>query len=358
MTVERGKVRLARDDVFAERNRPLRLVIIQMPVGRAVDVIVPDPTADIVQHNTLKTMVKPHRPSALLLTCKRWHDHFRQFQIPRDRVRVFCIIVKQVLLFHTRPDNPKSTNRQPARTLAQTYLSATFLSIQHRRIPMSDGFTQMIDDGNAFFAELAQNNTKDWFNPRKDHYVENIRKPAEFFADLLADDFSRIAGRAMKPKVFRIYRDVRFSKDKTPLNAHLHILWSPVGDNSFAPAFFFASSPADLSVGFGMPVLKGAALTRFRAFIDVWGDQLVDAVDKTGMTYSNWGAAPLKRVPKPYDPDHPHADLLRKKGLILGAPLGQDWREAEGGLVTAVRAKFEGTEPLRRLFDEKLSGDA
>lgn len=219
----------------------------------------------------------------------------------------------------------------------------------------SDGFTRMIDDSNTFFAELAQNNTKEWFNPRKAYYNENIKKPAEFFADLLADDFSRIAGQAHKPKVFRIYRDVRFSKDKTPLNAHLHILWSPVSDAPFAPAFFFASEPQNLSVGFGIPSMQGEALTRFRAFVDRWGDALTEAIDQTGFDLSNWGPAPLKRVPKPYDQDHPHADMLKRKGLILGAPLGQGWRDTEGGLLSAVREKFEATGPVRRLLDEKLS---
>lgn len=221
----------------------------------------------------------------------------------------------------------------------------------------TDGFTRMIDDGNAFFTQLAQNNTKDWFTPRKEHYTENIKKPAEFFADLMADDFSRIAGQPHKPKVFRIYRDVRFSKDKTPLNAHLHILWSVPGDNPFAPAFFFASSPADLSIGFGVPSLQGPALTRFRAFVDSWGDQLAEAVEQTGFHWSDWGAAPLKRVPKPYDAGHPHAEMLKKKALLLGSPLGQDWRKAEGGLTRAVRAKFEAAAPVRDLLNAKLSAD-
>ena len=220
-----------------------------------------------------------------------------------------------------------------------------------------DGFTRMIDDGNAFFAELARNNSKAWFAPRKDHYNENIKKPAEFFADLLADDFSRIAGQPHKPKVFRIYRDVRFSKDKTPLNAHLHILWSVPGDNPFAAAFFFASSPDDLSIGFGIPSMQGAVLSRFRAFVDHWGDQLEDAIAQTGMSFSDWGGEPLKRVPKPYDPDHPHGDMLRRKGLILGAPLAEDWRTAEGGLMKAVRDKFEAAAPLRTLLNEKLSAN-
>jgi len=177
-----------------------------------------------------------------------------------------------------------------------------------------DGFTQMIDDSNAFFTQLAQNNSKEWFNPRKDHYNANIKKPAEFFADVLSEDFSRIAGRTYQGKLFRIYRDVRFSKDKTPLNAHLHILWKQPGDNPFAPAFFFGSQPRQMSVGFGFMGFKGDALTRFRAFVDAWGDLLTDAIDETGMTWSDWGPAPLKRVPAPYDKEHPHGELLSSAG--------------------------------------------
>lgn len=221
----------------------------------------------------------------------------------------------------------------------------------------TDGFTQMIDDSNAFFAELAQNNSKEWFNPRKEYYTENIKKPAEFFADLLADDLSRLSGQAHKPKVFRIYRDMRFSKDKRPLNTHLHILWSPVGDNPFAPFFFFGSEPGSLSVAFGIPSFKGEALARFRTFVDNWGDALVEAIEATGMTFSHWGGAPLKRVPKPYDADHPHGELMKMKGLLLGTPLPADWRDMKGGLIKAVLQQFEATAPLRHLMNTKLSAD-
>ncbi|MEM7521154.1 MAG: DUF2461 domain-containing protein [Pseudomonadota bacterium] len=222
----------------------------------------------------------------------------------------------------------------------------------------TDGFTQMIDESNAFFAQLKQNNTKDWFQPRKEHYTENIKKPAEFFADLMADDLSRIAGRPMKPNLFRIYRDVRFSKDKTPLNAHLHILWSPVGDNPFAPFYFFGSEPGEMSLGFGLPSMKGETLTRFRAFVDKWGGALEDAIEASGMGFSDWGGAPLKRVPKPYEQDHPYAELLKRKSIILAHPMGNDWRTADGGLVSAVRRGFERAGPVRELMEKRLSADA
>ena len=220
----------------------------------------------------------------------------------------------------------------------------------------ADGFTQLIDISNAFFAELSNNNSKDWFNPRKDHYNENIKKPAEFLGEVLAEDFSRISGQTYVPKLFRIYRDVRFSKDKTPLNAHLHMIWKQPGDQPFAPAFFFGSEPGDMTGGFGVMGLKGAALTRFRAFVDHWGDQLIDASGQSGMDWSDWGDAPLKRVPAPYDGDHPHADILKRKSLIISTKMDEAWRVHDGGLVKAIRTQFEKTLPLAKLLGDKLSG--
>ena len=159
------------------------------------------------------------------------------------------------------------------------------------------------------------------------------------------------------PKLFRIYRDVRFSKDKTPLNAHLHMIWKQPGDNPFAPAFFFGSEPGDITVGFCVMGLKGPTLARFRAFVDDWGDQLVEAIAQTGMEWSDWSGAPLKRVPKPYDADHSHAEILKKKSMIIHAKMDDCWRTQDGGLVNALRAQFEVTQPLAELLNAKLSAD-
>jgi len=219
---------------------------------------------------------------------------------------------------------------------------------------MADGFTQMIDDSNAFFAELKANNSKDWFNPRKEHYNTAIKKPAELFGDLLAEDFSRISGKAMKPKLFRIYRDVRFSKDKTPLNAHLHMIWREPGENPFSPAFFFGSEPGSLVTGSGIMGLRGDSLARFRAFVDKAGDSLQGTLDDIGWEMASWGEAPLKNVPKPYDKEHPHAELLKRKNLIVHGDLGENWRAAEGGLLVAVRDAFKRVQPLSELIAKHL----
>lgn len=220
---------------------------------------------------------------------------------------------------------------------------------------MADGFEQMVDAALPFFAELATNNSKDWFEPKKAFYNAEIKKPAAFLADLLSEDLARVTGKPHTPKVFRIYRDVRFSKDKTPLNAHLHLMWASLDKDALAPAWFCGLSPEYFIVGMGVMGLQGESLTRYRAFVDHWGDGLaaaLEGVTAKGGALSDWGPAPLKRVPKPYDPDHRHGDLLKRKALALSLPVAQDWRDA--GLVKAVNDRVVDLMPVWRLFDQHL----
>ncbi|MEM9012740.1 MAG: DUF2461 domain-containing protein [Pseudomonadota bacterium] len=217
---------------------------------------------------------------------------------------------------------------------------------------MADGFAEMVVTANGFFAELARNNSKDWYEPRKAFYTTEIKKPAELLGNLLAEDFARLTGKPHKPKIFRIHRDVRFSKDKTPYNAHLHILWTQQQGET-APAWFFGSAPDYISLSTGVMGLQGDRLTRFRAFVDREGDALTDAIEgAAGAEISTWGPDPLKRVPKPYDQDHPHAELLKRKNLIVTVPPAGNWKA--DGLVPAIVATAEALLPVWRLLDEHL----
>ena len=195
---------------------------------------------------------------------------------------------------------------------------------------MADGFEAMVDAAVPFFAELRDNNTKDWFAPRKTGYQDEIAKPAALFADLLAEDMTRITGDTLKAKVFRIYRDVRFSKDKTPLNAHLHLMWSDPGGDPLVPTWFFGLSPDYFLLGTGLMGLQKEALAQFRSHVDGQGAALQKAIDVARKAIraeiSDWGPAPLARVPKPFAPDHPQADFLRRKALAVHAPIPSDWR--------------------------------
>ncbi|MEL6240129.1 MAG: DUF2461 domain-containing protein [Pseudomonadota bacterium] len=213
---------------------------------------------------------------------------------------------------------------------------------------MSDGFEQMVDEALQFFGELEANNKKPFYEANKARYASAIRKPAELFADLVAEDLNRLTGMSHKPKVFRIHRDVRFSKDKTPYNTHLHLMWSPPGADPVVPIWFWGLAKSYFIIGMGIAGLKGDWLTRYRQMIDDVGDEIAQALDHIGSdadaSLSDWGAVPLKRVPKPYDQDHCHADLLRRKSLVVNAPLPSDWRET--GLLRATNARMAQLMPL------------
>ncbi len=217
---------------------------------------------------------------------------------------------------------------------------------------MTDGFERMVDEARVFFAELAENNSKAWFEPQKERYKEEIAKPAALFADLIAEDLARITGKAHHPKVFRIYRDVRFSKDKTPLKAHQHVLWSPGDKTALRPAWFWGISPDYFIVGLGLMGLSSDQLTRYRALVDQSGDALEDAFDQakaTGAQFGQWRAEPLKRVPKPYPADHPHAELLKQKGFTISAPISDGWRAR--GVLKATLERIADLKPIWEVFN-------
>lgn len=221
---------------------------------------------------------------------------------------------------------------------------------------MADGFDEMITEARAFFTDLKANNTKDWFEPRKDTYTKRIKKPAELLADLFAENLERITGATMKPKVFRIYRDVRFSKDKTPYNAHLHISWFRPGAGE-RPGWFFGAAPEYLLLGTGLPGLSGPALAKFRAEIDTDGAELQARLAEAGRGaaahLSDFGPEPLKRVPKPYAADHPQADLLKRKALFLQSDLPEEW--AQDGLIASLRARAKVLHPVWQWLDEAMA---
>ena len=81
--------------------------------------------------------------------------------------------------------------------------------------------------------------------------------------------------------------------------------------------------------------------------------ELEGAADTVAARLSDWGAAPLKRVPKPFDPEHPQAELLKRKTLIIEAALPDEWQTT--GLVNSAGDIFAAMLPLWRVLDDGLA---
>ena len=217
-----------------------------------------------------------------------------------------------------------------------------------------------------FLVDLAENNSRDWFQPRKAEFERLIKQPMEELCVALEDEFRARdiplhADPARSP--FRIYRDTRFSKDKTPYKTAAAASFSWAGDGADAPAGrshtesvhasggYFHLQPGEIFAGGGVWHPDKVWLDAFRQRIvsDLDGfTRIVEApafADTFG-SVSDDGES-LKRVPQGYPPDHPAADLLRKKNLTFGRRLSDD-DALSPSLPTLLADTFAAGTPLMR----------
>ena len=166
-------------------------------------------------------------------------------------------------------------------------------------------FAGFPEEALVFYEGLEADNTKAYWTDHKAVYDRAVKGPLEALLADLAPEF----GTA---KVFRPYRDVRFSKDKTPYKTHAAAVAE--GDGSL-----YVQLGADgLYVGGGYWHTATDQVQRLRTAVDdeLTGGQLVSVLG--GLADWEILGERLKRLPKPYAPDHPRADLLHHKGLAAG----------------------------------------
>jgi len=184
-----------------------------------------------------------------------------------------------------------------------------------------------------FLRALQKNNQREWFTANKDRYEQFVKEPAEIFVELMIVELERLTGQPHKPKIFRIYRDVRFSKDKTPYNAHVHITFFPVGGKD-GVGWFFGLNTDQVTLGGGVFQFGKEDLDTYRMRVaGSDGEELVTILDGQLANGGRINEPPLKRVPKPYEQDHPRAELLKRKGLVVWKDIGAASTAVSGNLI-------------------------
>jgi uncharacterized protein (TIGR02453 family) len=180
-----------------------------------------------------------------------------------------------------------------------------------------------------FYRGLEADNSKAYWTAHKAVYEAAVLAPMQALLDDLADEFG-------EPRLFRPYRDIRFSADKSPYKT---AIGATLGGSGYVQL-----SASGLGVGAGCHMMAPDQLARFRAAIDddESGEALVAAIDevkRNGVAVT--ARDRLKGVPRGFDPAHPRAELLRDKDLAAW----KDW-PVEPWLHTA-EAKTRVTEALR-----------
>jgi len=184
------------------------------------------------------------------------------------------------------------------------------------------------DKDAKFFRLLAKNQTREWFQAHKEEFDEGWQKPMKELLNAVRER----ADSAFKhtdldaPKIFRIYRDVRFSKDKSPYKTHVGgvIPTKRQGKITEVPMalYFHVGQPQSFGAS-GHYMMDPAALVKFRKAVadDQTGrelEKLLAALKKKG--YSVDSHDTYKRVPQGFDADHPRAEHLKRKGLTVSFP--------------------------------------
>ncbi|MGZ8515343.1 MAG: DUF2461 domain-containing protein [Candidatus Limnocylindrales bacterium] len=188
-----------------------------------------------------------------------------------------------------------------------------------------------------FLTDLTQNNDRAWFQPRKALYEHLLKEPLEALCAGLAERFTaRGIPLQADPKrsPFRIYRDTRFSKDKSPYKIHLGASFPWVetaggaGDHVDAGAHgnggYFNFGPGEMYAGGGMWMAEKPRLDAWRRAIVDSPDRVRDAIEEPAFVawFGNVRThEALKRIPAGYPQDHPMAEMFRWKDVVFGRRL-------------------------------------
>jgi uncharacterized protein (TIGR02453 family) len=174
-----------------------------------------------------------------------------------------------------------------------------------------------------FLGQLRANNNRDWFEANKPRYESDVREPALAYIEAMAPHLAKISGSFLaSPKkvggsLMRVYRDVRFSKDKTPYKTNIGIQFRHVaGKDVHAPGFYLHIDPDEVFLGAGIWRPDNPTLQQMRLLIDDDQPRWRKLTKKLVTRGYNFGGESLKRPPKGYDNDHPLIEDLKRKDFI------------------------------------------
>jgi uncharacterized protein (TIGR02453 family) len=221
-------------------------------------------------------------------------------------------------------------------------------------------------EGRQFLRDLADNNNRDWFEANRAIYEKKLLGPAVDFVVALGtrlqalDPDIRFDPRTNgQGTLIRIYRDTRFSADKSPYKTAVAGMFGDgAGKKMELPGFGFHLQADVLELMAGIFQFSKPQLERYRAAVvdDRTGPALVEALAavRAAGDYILEGEG-YKRVPQGYDPDHPRADLLRMNGLHVQPAGGIREGLGEPGLVDVAYGHLEAMAPVYHWLEAALA---
>lgn len=213
-----------------------------------------------------------------------------------------------------------------------------------------------------FLSRLKRNNNKPWFDKNKEEYLE-IKSEFEEHVNLLIHQLEKfdpeLRNLEAKNCVFRIYKDVRFSKDKTPYKTHIGAYLAKGGRKSVYAGYYLHIEPGNKSMlagGIWMP--EADVLSRIRQEIDYNTNDLLKILkDKNFKKYfGEIYPDKLTRNPKGYPADHPHIELLKLKSFNVLHSLSDKQVESKDFLKYSASV-YKAMYPLNTFLNHAVTPD-
>ena len=204
-----------------------------------------------------------------------------------------------------------------------------------------------------FLSDLRQNNNRPWFDKNKGRYAL-VKEESKTFLNLLEEKMNAV-DQIEKTKLFRIYRDVRFSKDKTPYNSHISMSMNRLKPH-LRGGYFLKITPGGSMMACGFWGPESSDIKRVRANIDLDPNSFREAMNNETVV-NFWGPMEgdaVKTAPKGYDKNHPAIDLLRYKQYLYSKSF-TDKEVMQKGFIDTVVNGYQSVRPFFNYMSEILT---
>jgi len=215
----------------------------------------------------------------------------------------------------------------------------------------------------SYLKELSENNNRDWFEAKRELYYSAFLEPALNFVAEMGEKLSSLvpdiqAIPKIDKSVFRIHRDIRFSKNKQPYKTHLGLFfWEGKRKKMECPGFYFHLEPDYFLAGTGLYKFPKDLLRKYRIVIaDSTKGKELDGIVKHILRKKkyNLGGQHYKKIPHGFDSDYPFAGYLLYDGLYVGYD-SQDLGELyKNDVVNFIFRIFKDFLPLHRWLVDNL----
>ncbi len=226
---------------------------------------------------------------------------------------------------------------------------------------MKSPFPGFSPEAMQFFRGLARHNNREWFQPRKPVFEEQVKKPMYALVDVVNLAMKRFAPDYVTDPakaVYRFYRDTRFSKDKTPYKDHIAASFRhrQLAGEGGGAGFYFAVSHKDVAIGGGIYMPAPETLLAVRTHMATFHREFATLLKARAVKrlLGELQGEQLSRVSKGFCSDHPAAGLLRHKQFLLYVELPPDIATTPD-LYEAVVSRFKAMTPFIEFLNAPLA---